>query len=98
MKKLLLGFMLLLSIITYSKNSSQMIIADKIWDGNENWNGNGNENENCNGNGNENGNNYDDDNEDDDDDCPSAPISDYIYILGFLGIIYVGKKIILKKD
>jgi len=83
MKKILLGALLLLSILSYSQN------------------GNGSANSNNNGNGwgfgNGNGNNDDNDDDDDDgDDGPSAPIDTYIYLLGFVGTIYVGKKIILK--
>ena len=79
MKKVLLGALLLLSIATYSQDS----FLDRI--------GNGN------GHGHNDDDNDDDDNDDDDnddDDCPNLPITDYLYILGLVGVVYAGKKLI----
>jgi len=52
------------------------------------------------GNGNGHGQNDDDDDEDededDDDNEPGAPISDYLYLLGIAGVVYAGRKTIIK--
>ena len=50
------------------------------------------------GNGNGHGQNDDDDDEDeeDDDNEPGAPISDYLYLLGIAGVLYAGRKTIVK--
>ena len=53
------------------------------------------------GNGNGYGQNDDDDEDDDEDDDdddnePGAPISDYLYLLGIAGVLYAGRKTIVK--
>jgi hypothetical protein len=83
MRKILLGALLLLSIVSYSQDDS---FIDKIG------NGHGN-------NGHDNDNHHDDDNDDDDndddddDDYPAAPIIDYLYILAIAGVVYANKKL-----
>ena len=49
------------------------------------------------GNSNIYGGDYDDDDDDDDDDnSPAAPISDYLYVIGAAGIVYAGRRTMLK--